>query len=252
MAGRARRALKWIAIAVAAAVIALLLAGIALHEPRPAAREGAEADALAQKIEEAVGLEAWERTGAVRWDHAGRTEHLWDRARGLARVRWDDVEVLYRIGTRRGRAWEDGREARGARRAALIDEADARWTNDAFWLNPLAKMRDPGVHRGVVPLEGGGRGLLVWYTTGGRTPGDAYLWITGDDGLPVAWKMWVSILPIGGVRTSWERWITLSTGAKVSTLHRAGPIAFELTGVRGAADVVSLEGEDPFAALTAR
>jgi hypothetical protein len=104
-----------------------------------------------------------------------------------------------------------------------------------------------------VRLDDGTRGLLVSYASGGVTPGDAYLWIVGDDGLPRAWKMWVTVIPIGGVQASWERWITLSTGARVATRHAMGPITLELTDVEGASTLGELEpGDDPFAALVER
>ena len=48
------------------------------------------------------------------------------------------------------------------------------------------------------------------------TPGDAYLWEVGADGLPVAWRMWVQVLPIEGLRVTREDWVTLATGARVA------------------------------------
>lgn len=82
------------------------------------------------------------------------------------------------------------------------------------------------------------------------TPGDAYLWRIGADDLPTSWKMWVKIIPIGGLAFSWENWIILSTGVKIATLHRNGPIRLQLTEVAAAPALAKLEpGEDPFAPL---
>ncbi len=231
--------------------VALALTYVILDEPRPIGREGADAEALAAQMERAVSLPAWERTGAVRWTFAGRNEHLWDRARGFTRVRWDDVEALLHEGGTSGRAYRAGRELRGEEAREVRESAYARWINDSFWLNPIAKLRDPGVSREVVTLPNGTDALLVSYASGGLTPGDAYLWILGESGLPRAWKMWVSIIPVGGVESTWEGWITLSTGAKIATRH-AGPLGLtlELTDVEGAASVAELlEGPDPFAPL---
>jgi hypothetical protein len=67
------------------------------------------------------------------------------------------------------------------------------------------KVRDPGTERKVVNTKMG-KGLLVTYTSGGVTPGDSYLWILDQNNRPVKWKMWVSIIPLGGLEFTWEDW----------------------------------------------
>ena len=211
----------------------------------------------------AVNASAWEKTGAVRWSFAGRNQHLWDRRRGFSRVEWGDVRALIDLDHRIGRAFEmkgggggcppDKRyceEVRGEEAAKLLDSAHARWTNDSFWLNPIAKVFDPGVERELVRAEQE-RGLLVRFASGGRTPGDVYVfWLRRD--VPYRWQMWVSILPIGGVSASWEGWIRLKTGARVSTKHSTGLMDLELTDVRGGYTLQGVEpGRDPFAELVA-
>ncbi len=248
-----RRLLRFLAAVLALVVVGLATAGVALNAPRPELVAEADAEALADRMLQAVDAEAWARTGAVTWVFAGRNQHLWDRARGLARVSWGDTVVLVDLGKQVGRATRGGEPVEGRAGERLVAKAYAAWVNDSFWLNPVVKCRDEGTSRAVARLEGedaGRQGLLVSYASGGLTPGDAYLWLLGPDGTPEAWRMWVSVIPIGGVRASWEGWTTLSTGARVSTLHRLGPMSLEITELAGAETLSSLvPGEDPFAPL---
>jgi len=250
VAGSKRRWLKWLGLSVLAVVLLVVAAVVVANEPRPVGMAGAEADALARRIEQTIDLAAWQRTGAVRFAFGGRNEHLWDRERRLHRVRWDDVEVLRAFDTGRGVATRGGQPVHGEQLAELLDAAYAHWANDSFWLNPLAKMFDEGVSRALVKLDDGTQGLLISYSSGGVTPGDAYLWVLGDDGLPAYWKMWVSILPVGGAKSTWEAWEKLPTGARVSTLHRTFGTTLKVSPVEAAATLAELEpGADPFAAL---
>lgn len=243
---RVKTILAWLAVVLGAFVLTVCLALIVSDEPRPEGHAGAAAEGLARRLEASVVLDAWEQTGAVRWTFAGEHEHLWDRERDVARVRWDDVDVLLHEGSASGRAYQSGVEVQGDDARSLLERGNAAWINDSFWLNPIAKLRDEGVTRSEI--DGA---LLVAYSSGGLTPGDAYLWFLGDDGTPVRFRLWVSILPIGGVDATWEGWVTLATGARISTRHR-GPLGMvlELTDVEGAATLEELEpGPDPFAPL---
>lgn len=245
---RPRRTGRCCLAVVAGALLALAALTLALHRPRPVGQPGPEAEALARRMVEAVDGAAWERTGAVRWTFAGVNQHLWDRRRCLARVRTGDVEVLLEAGAPVGRAWRRGARLTGGDERAQVARAHAAWINDAFWLNPVVKAFDEGTARARV-----GDALLVTYGAGGLTPGDAYLWDLGADGRPVAWSMWVSIIPVGGVRTTWEGWTRLPTGAWVATEHRLlGLVPLRLTDVAGAESLEALEpGPDPFAPLLA-
>jgi hypothetical protein len=173
-------------------------------------------------MEQAVHKEAWERTGAVKWSFFDEHDYVWDRDRGLVEARWGETRVLFRTGDRTGRAWGKDGELTGAEAESAIEQAYKFWINDSFWLNPVVKLFDPGVNREIVVDEEGETGLLVTYTSGGVTPGDAYLWYPGPEGLPERWRMWVSIIPIGGVTMTWEGWTELATGALISTEHEGG------------------------------
>lgn len=249
MVRRALRVLLIVALSLSGVILSLFL--IARHR-LPEAAPGAEAEALARSIEGAIDKAAWERTGAVRWTFSGRNVHLWDRRRHLDRVRLrDGAVVLVDLNRGRGRAYRGAQEITGAEAEKLVQRGYAAWVNDSFWLNPLAKLQDPGVERLLARDEGGRPALLIRYMSGGLTPGDQYLWLLGADGLPRAWRMWVSIIPIGGLEASWEEWLTLKTGARVATRHRLlGLPLVRLTEVAGADSLAALEpGPDPFAPL---
>ncbi len=248
--------LKRLIFSLVGTVFAVGLIGLGLfwanNKPLPEAQDEAGADALARRMMAAINDPAWQRTGAVTWTFRGAHQHLWDRQRGFARVRWDHHEVLLDLASLRGLARQNIGEGDGQRVTddavePLLTKAWALWCNDSFWLNPISKIFDDGTRRGLV-----GQDLLVTYTGGGVTPGDSYLWTVGDDDLPTAWRMWTSIIPLGGLETSWEDWITLDTGAKISTRHHTFAGDLELGDVRGAATLAELEpGPDPFAELVA-
>ena len=190
------------------------------------------------------------QTAAVQWTFPRGHAHLWDRTRNLSRVRWDDIEVLQHLDRRQGLAWENGSQVTGPRQRELVAQAWAHFANDSFWLAAPFKARDEGTTRSWATVDGVS-GALVQYGTGGVTPGDAYLWILGEDGRPTHWRMWVSIIPVGGVRVTWEGWTQLSTGAWVATSHEFDPIPLrlELEDVAAAASVRELVGDDPFIPL---
>lgn len=247
-----RSKLKLFVLGLFGALLIVLGVGrAALSRPLPDGAPTAEADAAARALIAAVDGEAWERTGAVTWNFAGRHTHLWDRQRTMHQLVSDggDTVVRYSLTTMKGVATIRGEAAPPEKTEKLIQSAYAAWINDSFWLNPVVKAFDEGTVRILVPLEEGGQGVMVQYRQGGLTPGDSYLWIPGPDGRPKAWRMWVSIIPIGGLEATWAGWTQLSTGAWVSTEHKIGPMTLTLTDVKGAASVMELLGEDPFVGL---
>lgn len=214
-------------------LVFLLVVGTVLFfvydKPLPTGEAGPRAEALAQKMQAAIGQEAWEQTRYVEWTFRGGHHYVWDKYRHVVEVKWDNHRVLLNPTVVTGLAFTDGQASSDAE---LIQTANAYFINDAFWLNAPAQLAgNREVLLQAVDLEEGGEGLLVTYQSGGVTPGDSYLWILDDTGLPTAWQMWVGILPIGGLEFSWENWEELPTGAKVSTLHN-GPFAIPITNLK--------------------
>ncbi|WP_170254541.1 DUF2059 domain-containing protein [Phaeodactylibacter luteus] len=228
-----KKALKITGLIVAA-LLALSVLGIWLaHTPRPEASPSPEADALARKMMEAVNAEAWEATRYVAWAFPGGHEYIWDKAKEVVQVKWGDTEVLMSANGPNGKAWRSEQPLGGEAAQQALEQAWGFFCNDAFWLCAPTKVFDPGTTRSLATLQDGSRGLLVAYSSGGVTPGDAYLWELGEDGRPLSYRMWVSVLPIGGLKASWEKWEQLPTGARLATAHDFGLISMELEGVRG-------------------
>jgi hypothetical protein len=226
-------------------IVAVAVAIYSMNDPRPEGSPGQEADALARSMETAVNAEAWSRTGAVRWSFFEQHHYVWDRERGLVEIKWGQSRALFRTDDQTGRVWSDGEEQSPEDAKEALKAAHAYWINDSFWLNPVVKFFDSGVERSLVKLDDGRDALLVSYTSGGVTPGDAYLWIPGEGGLPAAWRMWVQIIPVGGIEVTWEGWQDLSTGAKVATEHEGwGRLMTFITNVEGAESLEAL-GVEP-------
>lgn len=209
----------------------------------PAARPGPAADALAHQLARGMGERAWAATGALTWRFAGGAKHLWDRRANVDRQDFGETTVWIDLGTHQGRVVEGGVELAGPEKDAQLAKAYARWANDSFWLNPLAKLFDEGVTRMETAHMSdhlGARGLLIQYASGGVTPGDTYLWIVPPHGPPRHWRLWVSVLPMKGVEVSWDEWVRVETGVWIATAHRLGPLTVRITELDAARDVDTL------------
>lgn len=240
--------LKRIGIFIGILIGVLFLLYFINNESLPKGKMGAEADALAQKVLTAINKTAWDSTGAIMWTFADRHSFIWDKKRHLTQVRWEDKVALINLHNVKGTAYQNGEPiADQAQNDELVKTAWSYWANDSFWLNAPAKIFDGGTSRSIISLEDGSEGLMITYSSGGVTPGDSYLWILDEKGLPKSYKMWVKIIPMGGVEATWEDWQPLSTGALISRSHKLGPMDIALTNVKGAKDLLELtEGEDIF------
>lgn len=245
-----KRWLVRIAVLLLVLVAALVITIVVADEAPPTGKAGPFADLLARRMQGAVEMDRWNATGIVRFDFGGRFQHVWDRNRRYARIRWGETEVLMRLDDRSGIARVKGEVVEGDAAKAALEEANVRFVNDTFWLNPMATFFNEGVTREIVELEGNKQALLVSYGSGGVTPGDKYLFFHDGRWKPNRWKMWVDIIPVGGLAVTWERYQTLQTGAQISTKHD-WLIPFEIEGLAGANDVSMMFEEDPFAELGA-
>ena len=162
----------------------------------------------------------------------GIHNYLWDKEQNIVQVNWGDNEVILNTKSKDAKVLVKGALVEGKQKEKLKNKAWSYFCNDSFWLNPISKAFDPGTERSLVTLKDDRKGLKVKYTGGGVTPGDSYVWLLDENNKPVAWKMWVKILPIGGIENTWEGWKELSTGAMISTVHKSF-IPMELKNVKG-------------------
>lgn len=218
-----------------------------LNEKKPKGEMGAEAEALAQKIQQAIHFDAWDSTEAVAWNFADRHSFLWDKKRHWVKVNWKNYEALIRIDSVDGKVWKNGEEITSEKKVRkLIKKGLHYWQNDSFWLNAPSKLFDKGTERRYVNYKGQDA-LLITYKLGGATPGDSYLWLVDENSLPSSWKLWVKIIPIGGVEFTWEDWVTTETGAKIATLHK-GLLDLKVTNVK-TGNLSDFGENDPFQAI---
>ncbi|MCZ4408110.1 hypothetical protein O3Q51_04790 [Cryomorphaceae bacterium 1068] len=200
-------------------------------EALPEGNAGPDAEALSEKVLDAVGYEAWEKIPFVAWSFRDAHHYVWDKEKHVARVKWDDYEAAIDLNTISGRASKAGVALEGAELDEAVQTAWAYFCNDSFWLNAPAKIKDSGTTRKIVIVEDGSQQLLVQYESGGVTPGDAYLWKLDENYLPTSYKMWVSIIPVGGVEASWEDWVE-KEGAMISTSHKMGPLEIPIGNLK--------------------
>lgn len=199
----------------------IVLSGCRIFDkPLPEGTDYDKTEQLAQKMLKAVNKEAWDNIRYVQWTFRGKHDYLWDKHNHLVRVQWDDVKVYFNTKTSKGVAFSEDIKVTGQDNQELINQAIAYFNNDSFWLCAPMKIYDSGTERSHVTTEDGKEALKVTYTSGGTTPGDSYLWYLNEEGLPIKWQMWVSIIPIGGVSLTWENWKVLGGGAKIAQDHR--------------------------------
>lgn len=225
---------KWIKWTIAIFVSLLLIItiiGVAVHEQRPVMTASTEADSVAKKMLAALNVSAWDSVHTVAWQFMGGRRYVWNKRHDSVRVQWSDVTVALHTGSVTGRATRSGIMVGVEESKKYVRKAWKYFCNDSFWLVAPYKVFDPGTERGLVELEDGETGLLVSYTSGGVTPGDSYVWVLNDDFVPNAWKMWVQVIPVGGIEVRWQDWKQHEGGVMLSGSKRIGPLELAITGI---------------------
>ncbi|MCX7633668.1 MAG: hypothetical protein N2Z22_10090 [Turneriella sp.] len=181
---------------------------------------GPEAEKLAQKMLTAAGYSHWLKTAAASFTFRGEDKIFWDRKRRLVEVVFKGRLVQFSELSGKSVCFEGERRELDAC-AEWTAQAVKRFYNHTFWLNPALHIMSPGAERLFVSPNQ----LLVTFTFGGSTPGDSYLFVTDNDGRIKEMQMWVSILPIKGVRATFANYITTQTGVTLALDHEVASLA---------------------------
>ena len=203
------------------AILLLLIVAVGSYyftnnESLPQGKKGKEADALAIKMFNAINHEAFENTEVLEWSFRNEHFYRWRKSIGLVEIKWDVNKVLYDTKTpNTSTVFVNDKKVNNPE---LLKKAIAFFNNDSFWLVAPYKIFDSGTERSIVKHDGKDA-LLITYTSGGSTPGDSYLWILDENYFPTSYKMWTSIIPIGGVSATWADWKNTESGIKLPTKH---------------------------------
>ena len=227
-----KKLFKIIGVILLLIISAGIVTGIVLDEPLPKGEKGSKADALANKMLAALNPESYNKTSVITWSFRnGAHNYVWNKKGNTCKVSWEDYEITLDLIKPKRSKVKKGNVAVSENTEEIIKKAQDLFNNDSFWLVAPYKVFDTGTERRLVKLDDGSDALLITYTSGGSTPGDSYLWLLNDDGFPNAFKMWVDIIPIGGVKATWDDWLVTETGAFLPKSHKIGPLTLSMGNV---------------------
>lgn len=205
-------------------------------------QETSPADVLANKMLKAINKEAWDNIHFVQWTFRDKRHFVWDKFNHLVQVRWKEYVVLINPNTSKGVVYHKDELITGEQADELVQKAIDYFNNDSFWFNAPVKVFDNGTVRSIVDHKGKDA-LMVKYTTGGSTPGDSYLWILNEEGMPVAWKMWVSNIPIGEMKLTWEEWAEFD-GTMLAQYHKGNVFNLRISNIKTGSKLADLGIEE--------
>jgi hypothetical protein len=205
------------------------------NEELPIGTPGVAADQLATKMLNTLNYEAYKTTDYIEFTFKKAHHYKWFKSNNTCEVYWKNVKVdLDLAQPKHSSVVISDIVYEGVEKQEYIEKALRFFNNDSFWLVAPYKVFDPGVARSIVTTADNTEALLVTYTSGGSTPGDAYLWHFDTNGTPVRYQMWVNILPIGGLEASWSDWVTTSTNAQLPTFHKLLAFGLEIEDIKTA------------------
>lgn len=247
-------------VATCIALVSVLV--LAVFGGRPVAAQDAsesadsKADAVAQRLVDAHGAEAWDTLPYLRFDFAvegdGQTQvvsrNLWDRTTGAYRVEMngpDGNPVVAIVQTRasqpgsvEGTVYRAGDEVTGADAQPLLSQAYQRFINDTYWLLAPLKVFDEGVNRSYVADSSDAEHDVLHLSFGdvGLTPDDEYwLYVDTETGQLDRWAFRLQSMADDAQPAvfDWTEYVTLpAPGGEVRLAERHA-------GVTGSRDILT-------------
>jgi hypothetical protein len=205
---------------------------LVVNEAEPKGKTGDEADQMAERMLTALNDSAWNATRYVTWTFKGANNYLWDKEKNVVQVISSNTRVVLDANTITGKTYQDDVLLTGEAANNAVQSAWKSFCNDGFWVYAPFKVFDAGTVRSKVTLKDGTEALKVTYMEGGVTPGDSYVWILDENYRPKAWKLWVKIIPIGGVAFTWDNWVQQSSGAWLATTHHSQLLDLEISNLK--------------------
>ncbi|RKE94859.1 hypothetical protein [Ichthyenterobacterium magnum] len=206
------------------------------NEALPKGKQGKEADALATKMLNVLNYEAYKTTDYIEFTFKKRHHYKWNKTNNTCEVYWKNIKVDLNLANHdKSKVYLSEQVYSEDDVHDYIHKAESYFNNDTFWLVAPYKVFDDGVERRLVKTEDNKDALLITYTSGGSTPGDSYLWHFDDNGKPTSYQMWTSILPIDGLKASWNDWTITKSGAQLPTFHKLLFLGLEIEDIKGQA-----------------
>ncbi len=226
-----KKVLKFIGILAIIAIVILATLYLLFNESPPVEKPSSQADVLATEMLQSLNKEAYDTTRYYQWTFfRGANSYKYDKLENDAWVSWNGNEVYLDMDTDQ-RVVITPKNITDEQKKVITDTAWSNWCNDSFWLFAPFKLFDPGTSRSIVDTDEAEHGLMITYESGGVTPGDKYLWLLDTNKRPTGYKMWVSIIPMGGMYASWENWKQYE-GMWLATDHKIGPMDAKLSNLK--------------------
>ncbi|WP_405606132.1 hypothetical protein [Polaribacter sp. Asnod1-A03] len=220
-----KKLFKFIGIILLLIIAAITIYYFVNNEALPKGKKGKEAEALATKMFDALNHEAYENTEVLKWSFRNEHHYTWYKKENIVHISWAQYKVtLHTKEIEKSEVYIDGKLTDNKE---IVKKAQDFFNNDSFWLIAPYKIFDAGTQKSIVKHEDQDA-LLITYTSGGSTPGDSYLWILDENYLPISFKMWTSIIPIGGVSATWSDLKNTKSGIKLPTKHTLSLFGLEI------------------------